>query len=259
MISVVIRNKNQSVALSFLLKNLTERYMDDIAEIIVVDNLSTDSSKEVAEQFRARFVTIEHFSFGGSANVCAREAHFPIVVIFSAHSYPVSHDFFKLIQAKFDVNPNLAGLRCLHSTNDYKNFINKIPATVDPNKSGLIFSGSAFSKKVWEQHPFREDIATFEDKEWTVRVLKEGYAIDFVESIFSYEIKRSPQQLFFRFKNDVMGNYQLWHEEISVLTAGKGFVMSVFYLIKNFFIELRYIVLRFIFVVKFIFNKTKKF
>ncbi|MFV8378264.1 glycosyltransferase [Flavobacterium sp. LB3R33] len=259
MISVVIRNKNQSVPLSFLLKNLSERYLDDIAEIIVVDNLSTDSSKEIAEQYGARFVTIENFSFGGSANLCAREARFPIVVIFSAHSYPVSHDFFKLIQSKFQDNPNLAGLRCLHSSNDYKNFINKIPATVDPNKSGLIFSGSAFSRTIWEKHPFREDVATFEDKEWTVRVLKEGYEIDFVESIFSYEIKRSPQQLFFRFKNDVVGNYQLWHEEISVLTAGKGFVMSVFYLIKNFFIELWYIVLRFIFVVKFIFNKPKKF
>jgi glycosyltransferase involved in cell wall biosynthesis len=259
MISVVIRNKNQSVPLSFLLKNLSERYLDDIAEIIVVDNLSTDSSKEVAEQFGARFVTIEHFSFGGSANVCAREAQFPIVVIFSAHSYPVSHDFFKLIQFKFQDNPNLAGLRCLHSTNDYKNFINKIPATKDPNKSGLIFSGSAFSRTIWEKHPFREDVATFEDKEWTLRVLKEGYSIDFVESIFSYEIKRSPKQLFFRFKNDVVGNYQLWHEEINVLTAGKGFVMSVFYLIKNFFIELWYIVLRFIFVVKFIFNKPNKF
>ncbi|MFV8339777.1 glycosyltransferase family 2 protein [Flavobacterium sp. LB3P21] len=259
MISVVVRNKNQSVPLSFLLKNLSERYLDDIAEIIVVDNLSTDSSKEIAEQYGARFVTIENFSFGGSANLCAREARFPIVVIFSAHSYPVSHDFFKLIQSKFQDNPNLAGLRCLHSSNDYKNFINKIPATVDPNKSGLIFSGSAFSRVIWEKHLFREDVATFEDKEWTTRVLKEGYEIDFVESIFSYEIKRSPQQLFFRFKNDVVGNYQLWHEEISVLTAGKGFVMSVFYLIKNFFIELWYIVLRFIFVVKFIFNKPKKF
>jgi hypothetical protein len=36
-------------------------------------------------------------------------------------------------------------------------------------------------------------VATFEDKEWTVRVLKEGYAIDFVESIFGYEITRSPR------------------------------------------------------------------
>ncbi len=259
MISVVIRNKNQSDALFFLLKNLTERYRNDIGEIIVVDNLSTDSSKEVTEQFGARFVTIENFSFGGSANVCARAARFPIVVIFSAHSYPVSHDFFKLIQRKFDDIPNLAGLRCLHSTNDYKNFINKIPATIDANKSGLIFSGSAFSRVVWEKHPFREDVATFEDKEWTVRVLKEGYAIDFVESIFSYEIKRSRKQLFFRFKNDVVGNYQLWHQDISLSNAFKGLLFSVFQLIKSFIVGLWYAFFRFLFLIKFMCNKPNKF
>jgi glycosyltransferase involved in cell wall biosynthesis len=259
MISVVIRNKNQASALSFLLKNLRERYFGDIAEIIVLDNLSTDSSKEIAEQYGARFVTIENFSFGGSANVCAREARFPIVVIFSAHSYPVSHDFFKLIQIKFDGNSNLAGLRCLHNTNDYKNFINKIPATIDPNKSGLIFSGSAFSRAVWEKHPFREDVATFEDKEWTVRVLKEGYAIDFVESIFSYEITRSPQQLFFRFKNDVLGNYQLWHKDISINAAFLAFCGSFYNSFRNFGIELYYNLKRFLFLILFINNKPKKF
>jgi glycosyltransferase involved in cell wall biosynthesis len=35
------------------LKNLRERYFGDIAEIIVFDNLSTDSSKEIAEQYGA--------------------------------------------------------------------------------------------------------------------------------------------------------------------------------------------------------------
>lgn len=258
MISVVIRNKNQSVALSFMLKNLTERYRSNINEIIVIDNLSTDSSKEIAEQFGARFVTVEKFSFGGSANVCAREARFPVVVIFSAHSYPISHDFFKLIQMKFDRNPNLAGLRCLHSTNDYRNFINKIPATIDPNKSGLIFSGSAFSREVWKKHPFREDVATFEDKEWTVRVLKEGYEIDFVESIFSYEIKRSHKQLFFRFKNDVVGNYQLWHQDIKLRNAIKGLLVSVFNLMKTFVVELWYIFLRFLYLIKFMLKKPGK-
>ena len=259
MISVVIRNKNQANALAFLLKNLRERYFAHIAEIIVVDNMSTDSSKEIAEQFGARFVTIKNFSFGGSANVCAREAQFPVVVLFSAHSYPVSHDFFKLIQVKFDENPNLAGLRCLHSSNDYRNFINAIPATIDPNKSGLIFSGSAFSKAVWEKHPFREDVATFEDKEWTVRVLKEGYAIDFVESIFSYEIKRSPKQLFFRFKNDVVGNYQLWHEKVSFLSASKAFVGAVMSSITTFFTSLFYAFRRYIYVITFMYKKPNKF
>lgn len=259
MISVVIRNKNQSGALSFLLKNLTERYYEDIGEIIVIDNVSIDNSREITEQFGARFVTIKNFSFGGSANLCAREAKCPIVVIFSTHSYPVSHDFFKLIERKFEDNPMLAGLRCLHSPNDYNNFINKIPATIDPNKSGLIFSGSAFNKKVWEKHPFKEDVTTFEDKEWTKRVLSKGYDIDFVASIFCYDVKRTPKQLFFRFKNDVVGNYQLWHQDISIWSASKGLVFSIFNLTKYFFIDLWYIGLRYIYLIKFIFNKPTKF
>jgi hypothetical protein len=54
---------------------LRERYFGDIAEIIVLDNLSTDSSKEIAAIWRCS-CSIENFSFGGSANVCAREARF---------------------------------------------------------------------------------------------------------------------------------------------------------------------------------------
>lgn len=259
MISVVIRNKNQATTLSFLLKNLTERYSADIAEIIVVDNLSTDSSNEVAEQYGARFITIEHFSFGGSANVCANAAQHPIVVIFSAHSYPVSPDFFKVIQAKFNNNPKLAGLRCLHSTNDYRNYINNISAKADPNKSGLIFSGSAFSKTVWEKYPFREDVSTFEDKEWTVRVLSHGYDIEFAPVVFSYEIKRTPKQLFFRFKNDVVGNYQLWHQEVSLANACKGFMSGIWNSGKQFFIDCYYHSKRLLFLLSFRGNKPKKF
>ncbi|MBU2952152.1 glycosyltransferase [Tamlana agarivorans] len=259
MISVVIRNKNQAEALTFLLKNLTERYLDDLGEIIVIDNLSTDASEAVSKQYGARFITIEKFSYGGSANFAAKHTRFSIVVMFSAHSYPVSHDFFKLIKQKFDENSNLAGLRCLHSPNDYRNFIYNIPATQDPNKSGLIFSGSAFNRKVWEQHPFREDVATFEDKEWTVRVLKAGFDIEFVASIFSYQIKRTKKQLFFRFKNDMDGNYQLWHEDVRFLSASKGFVMSVLRLMRGSFVDLFYLVKKYLYVIKFQFNKPKKF
>lgn len=259
MISVVIRNKNQASALSFLLKNLTERYGADIAEIIVVDHLSTDESHAVAKQFGARLISISNFSFGGSANVCANAAQHPIVVIFSAHSYPVSPDFFKVIQAKFNNNPKLAGLRCLHGSNDYRNYINNISATVDPNKSGLIFSGSAFSKTVWEKYPFREDVATFEDKEWTVRVLEAGFDIEFAPVVFSYEIKRTPKQLFFRFKNDVVGNYQLWHQEINLAKACKGFMGGIWNSSKQFLIDCYYHSKRFFFLLYFMSNKPKKF
>lgn len=259
MISVVIRNKNQDKALTFLLKNLTERYIDDITEIVVIDNLSTDNSEKVSKQYGATFVTIKDFSYGGSANVAAKQAKNDIVVIFSAHSYPVSHDFFKLIKEKFNGRTDLAGLRCLHNPNDYKNFINKVSAQTDANKSGLIFSGSAFNRKVWEKFPFREDVATFEDKEWSKRVIKAGYKIEFVESIFCYEIHRTKAQKFFRFKNDVVGNYQLWHQDLNLKNAFNALMMGTFKLIKHFVVDFWYIVKRFVFSLKFVFNKPKKF
>ena len=259
MISVVIRNKNQAKALNFLLKDLTERYSNDIDEILVIDNLSKDNSEEVAIEYGARFLTIEKFSYGGSANFAAKHAKNSIVVIFSAHSYPVSHDFFKLIIEKFDKNENLAGLRCLHSSNDYKNFINKVSSKSDPDKSGLIFSGSAFNKKVWENQPFRDDVATFEDKEWSKRVIENGYDIDFVESIFHYEIRRSRKQNFFRFKNDLIGNYQLWHQDIGFFKITKSFLVSVFNVFGNLFLDLYFIVKRFFYSIGFIFNKPDKF
>lgn len=259
MISVVIRTKNQQQALSFLLSNLTSRYQDDIDEIVVIDNLSTDGSDAVCKSYGARMVSIKEFSYGGSANVAAREARNNVVVIFSAHSYPVSHDFFKLINQGFEANKNLAGLRCLHSTNDYRGYINGLRASEDPNRGGLIFSGSAFSKSVWEQHPFREDVATFEDKEWSKRVLEAGYDIEFVPSIFHYEIKRTKKQEFFRFKNDMVGNYQLWGEDVSMFSAGKGLIATIYRSKISFIKNIWYAFKRFITTLRFVFNKPAKF
>lgn len=258
-ISVVIRTKNQERALSFLLKNLTERYSEDIDEIVVIDNLSTDRSDQTCKTYGARLVTIKDFSYGESANVAAREARNDIVVIFSAHSYPVSHDFFKLITQRFQEKPHLAGLRCLHSTNDYRAYINQVKAKEDPNRAGLIFSGSAFAKAVWERHPFREDVATFEDKEWSKRVLEAGYEIEFVPAIFHYEINRNKKQLFFRFKNDVIGNYQLWHEEVTVGSAFKGLLYNVWIAFKHLSQNIFYAVKKFFYIVKFNINKPEQF
>lgn len=259
MISVVIRNKNQAVALEFLLANLTKRYSEWIAEIIVLDNLSTDNSEFIVNKYGARFETIAHFSYGGSANKAAELAKFPYVVIFSAHSYPVSPDFFQVILSMFESNPNLAGLRCLHTGNDYKNYILGISAKQDPNKSGLIFSGSAFRKEVWKKIPFNEKVPTFEDKDWTIRVLNAGYEIDFVPAVFNYEIKRTSAQEYFRFTKDILGNYQIWHQEYSLFSAFKGLLMTILRAFKNLLIQVFYAFKRFVFMVRFKMNKPDKF
>jgi glycosyltransferase involved in cell wall biosynthesis len=258
-ISVVIRNKNQAIALEFLLKNLIERYIDDIDEIIVIDNKSVDDSEKIIKMYGAKCVRLENFSYGGSANLAAESALNNIIVLFSAHSYPVSHDFFSQIKIRFEKNANLAGLRCLHNTGDYKNYINKVSSKKDANVSGLVFCGSAFNKKVWEQHKFKADIQTMEDKEWSVRVLKSGYEIEFSPSIFCYDIKRNPQQNFFRFKNETIGGYQLWHKEYSLKSVLKGLIGSIVNSTKIFSIEIVYALKRFFFLLKFLSNKPEKF
>ncbi len=258
-ISVVIRNKNQRDALDFLLKNLSERYQNDIDEIIVLDNLSNDDSEEICKMYGVKFIQIKKFSYGSSANLAAEYASNKIIVIFSAHAYPVSHDFFKLISEKFDQNNNLAGLRCLHNKNDYKNYINQVSSKDDPNISGLIFCGSAFSKKVWELHKFKDDITTMEDKEWSVRVLKEGYDIEFCSSIFCYDIVRSHKQNFLRFKNETIGSYQLWGVNYTYKTVFKGLFAKIFKIFRLFFIEIYYAFRRFFFLLKFLSNRPDRF
>lgn len=260
MLSVVIRNKNEERELAFLLKCLTERYADDVTEIIVLDNCSTDGSREISSRYGAKFVTIEKFSYGGSANTAAEQASNDIVVIFSAHSFPVSHDFFRVIKQRFDGREHeLAGLRCIHNVNDYKAFINGVSSRIDPNKAGLNFAGSAFNKKVWRDHPFKSDVQTFEDKEWSKRVIAAGYKIEFVPSVFCYDKTRTKEQVFFRFKNDVIGTYQLFHTDYSFLKACKNLVYSFARLIANFFGDCYYLFKRFVFMLKFLANKPKRF
>ena len=258
-ISVVIRNKNQAESLDFLLNNLKKRYIEDINEIIVLDNLSTDNSLFIIEKHGVKKVNIDNFSYGGSANLAAESAENDIVVIFSAHAFPVSHDFFKLIKLSFKKNSNLAGLRCLHNSNDYVHYINGVSANENSNGAGVIFCGSAFNKKVWRELKFREDIQTMEDKEWTKRVLDKGYAIEFVPSIFCYNIKRSDKQLFFRYKNEVIGSYQLWHNDYSFITALKMLIGSNINAFRVFTSSFYYAFKRFFFLLKFINNKPEKF
>lgn len=258
-ISVIIRNKNQDKSLDFLLKNLKERYLDDIDEIIVLDNLSTDNSASVIEKYGVKKVYIDKFSYGRSANLAAESASNDIVVIFSAHAFPISHDFFKLIKSSFQRNNNLAGLRCLHNNNDYVLYINGVTANENPNGAGLIFCGSAFNKKVWDELKFKEDIQTMEDKEWTKRVLDKGYDIEFTPSIFCYNIKRSNTELFFRYKNEVIGSYQLWHTEYNFMSALKMLIGSKINVFRVFISSIYYTFRKFFFLLKFINNKPEKF
>ncbi|MBN7817555.1 glycosyltransferase [Algoriphagus pacificus] len=257
-VSVVIRNKNEKPILAFLLKVLRERYQSQILEIIVIDNLSTDGSQEMAEKMGARVVTIKDFSYGKSANLAMESSSGDLVTIMSAHSYPVSHDFFTIIKQQFIGRDDLAGVRCLHFHGDYRKYLNGTTWREDLNGCGLTFACSVVNKKMWLEEKFVDDIQQCEDKEWTKRMVAKGYTVEFTPAIYCYEIRRTRKQLFTRFKNDIIINYQLWGEDMNFSGVIRKFAATNFYLVKDFFVEFYYNFKRTFWLFSFVSNKPKK-
>jgi hypothetical protein len=146
----------------------------------------------------------------------------------------------------------------LHNHNDYRNYIEGISAKDDPNKSGLIFSGSAFRKSVWEEYKFDETVPTFEDKELTLRIIKTKYKIQFAPVVFNYHIVRSRVQLYFRFKNDLHGNHVIWGEQPTYSNVFKALLGSVYRSFKNLPLDIYYGFKRFFYSLFFLNKFTNK-
>jgi len=256
-ISVVIRNKNEKSILTFLLQVLQKQYAREIYEIIVIDNLSTDGSQQLALEMGAKVVTIHDFSYGKSANLAMESSTGDLVLIMSAHSYPVSHDFFHVIKKHFLGRSDLAGVRCLHFHGDYRKYLTGQTWKDDLNGCGLTFACSVVNKKMWLDEKFVDDIQQCEDKEWTKRIVSKGYTVEFVPAIYCYEIKRTKKQLFTRFKNDIIINYQLWGDDISFTGALRKFFATNFYLVYDYCIDFYYNFKKTIWLFSFVANKPK--
>jgi len=120
MISVVIRNRNQADYLERTLKILTSIYLDDIGEIIVIDNKSTDNSIQVAEKYGCKVHTIDDFTYGKAINQGIEVAENPYIVLISSHVCPIGNMFFKN-SIEFAVkHPDLAGIRYISSLRIWK-------------------------------------------------------------------------------------------------------------------------------------------
>ena len=101
--SIVIRAYNEEKYIGRLLEGLRQQTLKDV-EIILVDSGSTDGTVAVAESFSARIVRIPsaEFTFGRSLNFGLRSATRELVVIASAHVYPVYPDWLESLLSPFE-------------------------------------------------------------------------------------------------------------------------------------------------------------
>ena len=95
--SIGVRACNEETHIERLLEGIREQTLKDV-EIILVDSGLTDGTVYVAESFGARIKRIPsgEFTFGRSLNVGIQAATRELIVIVSAHVYPVYPDWLAI-------------------------------------------------------------------------------------------------------------------------------------------------------------------
>ena len=93
-ISIVIRAYNEAENIGRLLFGISQQSLKDV-EIVLIDSGSTDATIEVASQYPVKIehITPEEFTFGRSLNRGIAASTGEIIVITSAHCYPVFPDW----------------------------------------------------------------------------------------------------------------------------------------------------------------------
>ncbi len=178
MISVIIRNRNESRYLKSVLEALSKQ--DTPHEIILVDNHSTDDSRELALKHNAKIISIDDFTYGRALNLGFASAAGEICVVLSAHSLPLGTSFLSECAKPF-ADQRVAAARCVYAgkTADALRWLS--PESLDHSgdfiSKGILASGCVVRRTVWEKVKFDEDLSAAEDKLWTRDVLGLGFIV----------------------------------------------------------------------------------
>ena len=198
-ISVVIRVRNEA---AFLEKTLTALKLQNCSslELIVVDNESTDGSREIAERFGAKIVKIsmKEFSYGRASNRGFQAATGDVVVLLSAHSLPIGCDFLSTAAKPF-VDPRVAAVRLLHIGNrpelhswmEQGEVLTGSAGLEDVIYAGPTACGCAIRRSIWETLRFDESMASVEDKFWAKAALAKGYIVVKAPAAYLYMRERT--------------------------------------------------------------------
>lgn len=204
--SVVIRVKNEVEPLRLVLGVLRAHYQDDIQEIIIVDNNSTDGTLELAREHTCVITTISDFSYGGAINLGISKASSNHILLLSAHSLPVGSGFFSTLKHMLEDSEKVAAGRFINSAQNYKRAIASDFKITDPVQFGLTASCAYVYKPVWEKERFNEDIIACEDKLWSKKVIDLGYQIIEIPETFFYFATRTEKAALRRERNEALAS-----------------------------------------------------
>ena len=220
--SLVIRANNEEKHIGRLLEGIAHQSVKDV-EVILVDSGSTDRTLEIAACYPLRIVQIipEEFTFGYSLNQGIAHASHELVVVASAHVYPVYPDWLERLLAPFaDANIALSyGKQRGNATtkfSEHQVFHHWYPDRSQPRQPYPFCNNAnaALRRSIWQQHRYDETLPGLEDLEWAHRVMALGHAVAYIaEAEVIHVHEETPRGVYNRYRREAMAFKRIFPQE----------------------------------------------
>lgn len=219
--SLVIRAYNEARHLPRLLEGIRCQTIQAV-EVILVDSGSTDATISIAESFGARVLHIapEEFTFGRSLNRGIAAAQGEVIVIASAHVYPVYPDWLERLVEPFR-DPEVALTYGKQRGPQDARFSEKqifyqwFPETSQPRQAHSFCNNAnaAIRRALWQAHPYDETLTGLEDIAWAKWAYEQGYILSYVaEAEVIHVHHETPRGVYNRYRREAMAFKRIYPE-----------------------------------------------
>lgn len=220
--SVVIRCFNEEKHIGVLLSGIMVQTVKNI-EIILVDSGSTDATLLIASQYPVKIIHLkpEDFSFGHSLNLGCSIASTDIIVIASAHVYPLCIDWLESLLEPFS-DPDVALVygkqrgdenACYAEQQIYRKWYPE--HSVNHQKHPFCNNANAaIRKSLWVQFPYNSELTGLEDLDWARRVIESGRKIVYTARAEVIHVhNETPRQIYNRYLREAIAYKRIYPNE----------------------------------------------
>jgi glycosyltransferase involved in cell wall biosynthesis len=220
--SIVIRAYNEEKHIRRLLCGIAEQTVKNV-QIILVDSGSTDRTIEETNGFPVDVINIppEEFTFGHSLNVGIEHAQADLIVMASAHVYPVYPDWLETLLAPFSHKKVALSYGKQRGAETSHFSEQQIFRTWYPEHSIVQQpfpfcnnANAAILRSLWQKHAYDETLPGLEDLAWAKWAQDNGSSIHYVsEAEVIHVHNESTSGIFNRYRREGMAFKQIYPEE----------------------------------------------